>query len=137
MEEVLALTGAEKVNLIGHSQGGMTVRYVAGVAPQLVASVTTMGTLAQGHAGGRRGDRLQRVPRADVGTEVIASAVEALFSVVDIVDGGEWVKGDALAALNSLNTRHRAVQPALPAGDPGQRLWPGRGDGSRGCATTR
>lgn len=43
VEEVLALTGAEKVNLIGHSQGGMTVRYVAGVAPQLVASVTTMG----------------------------------------------------------------------------------------------
>ncbi|MEG7070527.1 lipase, partial [Pseudomonas aeruginosa] len=37
-------------------------------------------------------------------TEGIASAGEALFSGVDIVDGGEWVKCDALAARNSLNT---------------------------------
>ncbi len=124
VEEVLALTGAEKVNLIGHSQGGMTVRYVAGVAPQLVASVTTHGHAAQGHAGSRRGDRLQRVPRP-IGTEVIASAVEALFSVVDIVDGGEWVKGDALAALNSLNTPGTArfnqrFPQAIPASACGQ-----------------
>lgn len=44
VKAVLAITGAEKVNLIGYSQGGLTVRYVAAVAPSLVASVTTMGT---------------------------------------------------------------------------------------------
>lgn len=43
VEQILAITGAEKVNLIGHSQGGSTVRYVAGVAPELVASVTAIG----------------------------------------------------------------------------------------------
>ncbi|MEK6396425.1 MAG: alpha/beta fold hydrolase, partial [Burkholderia gladioli] len=44
VKQVLAVTGATKVNLIGHSQGGLTSRYVAAVAPQLVASVTTIGT---------------------------------------------------------------------------------------------
>ena len=35
VKRVLAATGAQKVNLIGHSHGGPTVRYVASVAPQL------------------------------------------------------------------------------------------------------
>ncbi len=133
VEEVLALTGAEKVNLIGHSQGGMTVRYVAGVAPQLVASVTTMGTP---HKGTPVADAVTGFSEflGPIGTEVIASAVEALFSVVDIVDGGEVGQGRrAGCPEQSQHSRHRAVQPALPAGDPGQRLWLGRGDGSRGA----
>ncbi|RLU01963.1 MAG: triacylglycerol lipase [Ketobacter sp.] len=44
VETILAVTGADKVNLIGHSQGGPTVRYAAGVAPHRVASVTTIGS---------------------------------------------------------------------------------------------
>lgn len=43
VEEVIALTGQDKVNLIGHSHGGPTVRYVAAVKPQYVASVTGVG----------------------------------------------------------------------------------------------
>jgi triacylglycerol lipase len=44
VKQVVAATGAPKVNLIGHSQGGLTSRYVAAVEPELVASVTTIGT---------------------------------------------------------------------------------------------
>lgn len=33
-----------KFNLIGHSQGGIDIRYVAGVRPDLVASLTTVGS---------------------------------------------------------------------------------------------
>ncbi len=40
IEQILAVTGAEKVNLIGHSHGSPTSRYVASVRPDLVASVT-------------------------------------------------------------------------------------------------
>ncbi|NHB58065.1 lipase family alpha/beta hydrolase [Acinetobacter shaoyimingii] len=40
LEEVLAISGSPKVNLIGHSQGGPTARYISGVAPEKVASVT-------------------------------------------------------------------------------------------------
>ncbi|CAM5243124.1 hypothetical protein SSTU70S_00422 [Stutzerimonas stutzeri] len=38
VEEIVALSGKPKVNLIGHSHGGPTVRYVAAVRPDLVAS---------------------------------------------------------------------------------------------------
>ena len=48
VERVLALSGAAKVNLIGHSHGGPTVRYVASVRPDLVASVSTIGGVNKG-----------------------------------------------------------------------------------------
>ncbi len=48
VEAILDTTGKDKVHLIGHSQGGLDARYVAGVAPQLVASVTTVGTPHKG-----------------------------------------------------------------------------------------
>ena len=38
----LAATGAAKVNLIGHSHGGPTARYVASVRPDLVGSVSSV-----------------------------------------------------------------------------------------------
>ena len=37
-----------KVNLFGHSQGGIDIRYVAGVAPKYVASVTAVSSPEQG-----------------------------------------------------------------------------------------
>ena len=40
---MLAITGRNNVNLIGHSHGGPTVRYVAAVKPAYVASVTGIG----------------------------------------------------------------------------------------------
>ncbi len=40
VEDFLAETGKEKVHLIGHSHGTVTARYVAGVRPDIVASVT-------------------------------------------------------------------------------------------------
>jgi triacylglycerol lipase len=42
MQHWAAKDGIKKFHLIGHSQGGPTARYVAGVAPSMVASVTTM-----------------------------------------------------------------------------------------------
>ena len=48
VEEILALTGANKVNLIGHSHGGPTIRYVAGVMPDKVASMTGVGSPNKG-----------------------------------------------------------------------------------------
>jgi triacylglycerol lipase len=48
VEEVIAITGKEKVNLIGHSQGGPTIRYVAGIKPNLVASLTSVSGTHKG-----------------------------------------------------------------------------------------
>jgi triacylglycerol lipase len=44
VKQVKLLTGASKVNLIGHSQGGLSARYVGQVAPGSVASITTIAT---------------------------------------------------------------------------------------------
>lgn len=43
VENILNLTGAKKVNLIGHSHGSMTSRYVASNWPRKVASVISVG----------------------------------------------------------------------------------------------
>lgn len=48
VEDILAQTGEPKVHLIGHSQGGLDARYVAGMRPDLVRSVTTVATPNQG-----------------------------------------------------------------------------------------
>lgn len=48
VNEIVALTGKPKVHLIGHSHGAPTSRYVAKVAPELVASVTSVGGVNYG-----------------------------------------------------------------------------------------
>lgn len=48
VERILAETGAAKVNLVGHSQGGLDARWVAHHRPELVASVTTISTPHRG-----------------------------------------------------------------------------------------
>lgn len=46
LDQIRAIRGQPslKFNLVGHSQGGLDVRYVAGVRPDLVASLTTVGS---------------------------------------------------------------------------------------------
>ena len=59
VETIVAITGKPKVNLIGHSHGGLDVRYVAAVRPDLVASVTAV-------AGPHKGADLADFLRANV-----------------------------------------------------------------------
>lgn len=59
VQEVVALTGQPKVNIIGHSQGGPTSRYIAGVRPDLVASVTSV---AGTNDGSPVADLVQNIP---------------------------------------------------------------------------
>lgn len=48
VQTIAAVTGKQKVNLIGHSLGGIDIRYVAAVAPENVASVTAVASPEQG-----------------------------------------------------------------------------------------
>ena len=48
VEEILAITGAEKVNLMAHSQGASAARYVAALKPEWVASVSCAHCMNEG-----------------------------------------------------------------------------------------
>ncbi|GAB7537660.1 triacylglycerol lipase [Burkholderia sp. 3C] len=106
VKQVLAATGATKVNLIGHSQGGLTSRYVAAVAPQLVASVTTIGTP---HRGSEFADFVQDVLKTDptgLSSTVIAGFVNAFGA---LISSSHNTNQDALAALKTLTTAQTAT----------------------------
>lgn len=102
VRNILAITGAAKVNLIGHSHGGPTARYVAGVAPQLVASVTSVGGV---NRGSRVADVLRGVaPAGSVGETVAQGAASALVTLINLASGGSSLPQMPTAALDSLTT---------------------------------
>ncbi|BEP95099.1 triacylglycerol lipase [Acidovorax sp. A79] len=119
VKTILAITGAAKVNLVGHSHGGPTTRYVAGVAPQLVASVTSVGGV---NKGSRVADILRGVAPAGSVSEAVASgAARALVSLINLTSGGSALPQMPTAALDSLTTAgladfNRRFPQALPSG---------------------
>ena len=103
MREILAITGAQKVNLFGHSHGGPTSRYVASVAPELVASVTSVGGVNWGSpvADAVRGT----VPVGGLSEFVIGAAADAFVDIVELLSGSPNLPTDSIAALESLTTQ--------------------------------
>ncbi|OTG89674.1 esterase/lipase family protein [Acinetobacter sp. ANC 3813] len=115
--EIRALTGTSKVNLIGHSHGGPTIRYVAGVRPDVVASLTSVG-------GPNKGS-----PVADLILKAEGTFVEGpLVGLVNFVSKAiTWAQGldpnsyphDALAGGKSLTLAGSALYNAkFPLGMP-------------------
>lgn len=120
VKQVLAATGAQKVNLIGHSQGGLTSRYVAAVAPELVASVTTIGTP---HRGSEFADFIQDALKKDptgLSTPILATFAN-LFGV--LTNSTHNTNQDAIAALQTLTSANTAAYninyPSAGLGAPG------------------
>ncbi len=116
IEEIVAITGAPKVNLVGHSHGGLDVRYAAAVRPDLVASVTTVGSP---HKGADLADYLRRNLREGSFSEAVtAFFAEALGTVLGLLTGTQHPQ-DAVAALNSLTAEGtRAFNALYPQGIP-------------------
>lgn len=123
VEEILAVTGASKVNLIGHSHGGLDVRYVASVAPGLVASVTTIGSP---HHGAELADFLRSNVKNGGFTEaVLGLFANSLGSVLALLSGTSNQQ-DSISALESLSTEGlQAFNAAHPDGLPA--AWCGQG----------
>jgi triacylglycerol lipase len=116
VEYIIAATGAEKVNLIGHSHGGLDVRYVAAMRPDLVASVTTVATP---HGGAEIADYLSaHVTSSGFGQDVIGFFGDALGTVLQLLTGHDSPE-DAIAGLDSLTTAGLAdFNARFPAGLP-------------------
>jgi len=99
IETIVAITGKPKVNLIGHSHGGLDVRYVAAVRPDLVASVTSIGSP---HKGADLADWLAaNVTNGSFGSAVVSALGGALGDVLSFLTGHSNPQ-DAIAALGSL-----------------------------------
>ncbi len=102
LQALKARYGHTKFNLVGHSHGGNTIRYVAGVSPSLVASVTSVGTP---HQGSKVADGLQGITNFTGTTGLVAGVVNGLSSVVAFLSGSGSNPQNALASLQSLSTR--------------------------------
>jgi triacylglycerol lipase len=100
--EQQARTGAQKFNLVGHSHGGQTARYVAAVRPDLVASVLTVATP---HFGSKTADGIEAMTSATGSTQLVANLSNGLSSLIRFLSGQAPAPQDSLAALMSLNTR--------------------------------
>jgi triacylglycerol lipase len=111
VRQILAATGAAKVNLIGHSHGGPTSRYVASVRPDLVASVSTV-------AGVNKGSKVADV-MLGVAPNVTGALANAVAALVNFLSGGAGLPQNGKAALVSLSTNGTAIFNAKhPAGLP-------------------
>jgi triacylglycerol lipase len=102
VQQILATTGATKVNLIGHSHGGPTARYVASVRPDLVASVTTVGGVNKGSP---VADMLLGIaPAGSLSRSVLASITNGLADLIGFLSGDPGLPQNAIAANISLST---------------------------------
>lgn len=105
IDEILQETGAEKVNLIGHSQGSLTARYAAAKRPDLVASVTSV---AGPNHGSELADYLhEHYPADSVKGRLLAFflwIIGALMSLLETGYRGPRLPVDIHASHESLTT---------------------------------
>lgn len=131
IDDILILTGAEKVNLIAHSQGAQPSRYVAAVAPEWIASVTTA---AGTHMGGMPIANLilEKVP--DEGTmagHIIYHIANSVGYLISRLMGNIGISQDLSANLYDLSTEGMAeFNRKYPAGLPAQYCGEGASEGN-------
>ena len=116
LDNLRAVTGQQKFNLIGHSHGGPTIRYVASVRPDLVASVTALGSP---NYGAPMADLLNTtLPPGSVSRTIVSGFVNALSSFLGAISGNSDPQ-NALGALASLSTSgSTAFNNLHPEGKP-------------------
>lgn len=117
-------TGSQRVNLVGHSQGALSARYVAAIAPEVIASVTSVS--GPNH-GSELADRLRLALAPGRLPETVAAALTtALSSFVSALSGHPHLPQHALNALNALTTEGvSAFNLKYPQGLP--TTWGGMG----------
>ncbi len=117
VEEIVAISGKPKVNLIGHSHGGPTIRYVAAVRPDLVASVTSVGGP---HKGSDVADLLRRIPEGSTEEAIVAGLVNGMGALINFLSGSSsTAPQNSLGSLESLNSEGAArFNAKYPQGVP-------------------
>jgi triacylglycerol lipase len=116
IQNIVAVSGKAKVNLIGHSHGGLDARYVASVRPDLVASVTTVGTP---HKGAELATFLRTNVKSGSFNELVLSTLAGSLGTLLGLLSGHTSTQDSLGALDSLSKTGSATFNAkYPKGLP-------------------
>jgi len=116
LRRLRAIHGHAKFNLIAHSHGGQTARYVAGVDPGLVASVTTMATP---HQGSPTADFVDSTLTSSDSRQFLSLIVNAFGAVISSWSGSASLPQDSLKGLLSLTTKGAAdFNARFPLGLP-------------------
>jgi triacylglycerol lipase len=130
VKQILAASGAKKVNLMGHSHGGPTARYVAAVRPDLVASVSSIAGVNKGSA---VADILLKVaPPGSISNAVITSVTNGLASIINFLSGNGSFPQSSNAALVSLSTAgstkfNKSYPQGLPTTSCGEGAYSANG----------
>ncbi|MBP8184489.1 MAG: triacylglycerol lipase [Pseudomonas sp.] len=106
-----------KFNLMGHSQGGITVRYVMNTRPDLVASVTTMHTP---HKGTPIADLVTGVaPASSLQGVAFTAFANAVGDIVNLLSNNKKSPADVRAMLAEFNAPGAAANnQRYPIGIP-------------------
>lgn len=86
LEELQAIHGHSRFNLIGHSQGGFESRYVASVRPDLVASVTAVGSPVSGS--GFADFLTTATDDSDILRNILVNTVNVFGTFMEAISGG-------------------------------------------------
>jgi triacylglycerol lipase len=121
LDRLRAIHGHARFNLIGHSHGGPTIRYVASVRPDLVASVTL---IASPNTGSPVADAVGVVlPPGSPLRPLVAGFVDAMSTFLGLLSGNTDPQNSlgALASLSSsgaaaFNARHPQGRPTTSCG---------------------
>ncbi len=124
LENLRAATGQQKFNLMGHSLGGPTIRYAAGVRPDLVASVTTINAV---NFGSDFADVARGIVPVGGGAEaLVEGALNLLGDVIDFLSGNPSYAQDALDSVTFMTSAGAAeFNSYFPHGKPGSRCGEG------------
>lgn len=116
LDRLRAITGKRKFNLLGHSHGGPTIRYVASVRPDLVASATLVGAP---NLGSPVADGVSNtLPAGSPLRSLVAGFVNAFAGFIGALSGNLDPQ-DSLGALGSLNSAGaRTFNARHPQGMP-------------------
>lgn len=117
VDEIIAITGKPKVNLLGHSHGGHIIAYVSNVAPNKVASATAIASPLKGS---QTADFIMQVE----GSQLQAPVVDVVNFVSKMLIWAQGIESnrfphDALQAGKSLSLAgSSAFQVKYPLGMP-------------------
>ncbi len=143
IREILAFSGASKVNLIAHSQGATAARYVAALEPQWIASISCAHCMNEGtqFADGFKAT----LSKIGIGGAIVDDGVTLLLELLELISG-PGSDGDYNSDLNvnqsmldlataSQHSTYEVFNAQYPAGMPAYKCWNDNG-GRNGPGST-